>query len=479
MNEKKPARRAEDKRADGAVDWTDAPRFTALGIAETWTVTVEAEGQMVLSIGDDHVASLDSEALEQFAPTIRSCAQHLLGFIGAAPGMSTTDAAKGAIARLEGLQRYYPSSRGVMTPSFAGGYIKFDDARSLHATTAGEQAEPNSPEFDGISAVPAAPEQVQAEPAGYVLMPKRLTAENGAKGALFGEIKESIEVPCPECHDEGDDYECATCENFGRVTQDVPVSWDTIKRIYEAAVDLLAAPGAAAPAQIQEGCAIDSKGTTYHNIAEIYHQAELLESLHMWLDDHGVSRAHADGDVYSPVGRVTCLLKLKRVLPADVEQKVQAALTLAMAICDAVPSHLHATSEDGPLRHVGRLANYQEESGAHGYAAIRDAKELFEKAGLVGEAPAAPEQDEVRNQAPGSESATDWAMKHACRDLPDNYEVSIELENGYGGVLWRERGGDWHAVEGDGDLSDQINEAVERAIEAFAMKTATNEGDAA
>jgi hypothetical protein len=94
-SENKPARRAEDKRADGAVDWTDAPRFTALGIAETWAVAVEAEGQMVLSIGSDHVAGLDSETLEQFAPTIRSCAQHLLGFIGAAPVSSTAGAAKG------------------------------------------------------------------------------------------------------------------------------------------------------------------------------------------------------------------------------------------------------------------------------------------------------------------------------------------------------------------------------------------------
>jgi hypothetical protein len=88
-SETKPARRVEDKRAESAVDWTDAPRFTALGIAETWAVAVEAEGQRVLCISHEHVAGLDGECLEQFFPTIRSCAQHLLGFIGASPMTGT------------------------------------------------------------------------------------------------------------------------------------------------------------------------------------------------------------------------------------------------------------------------------------------------------------------------------------------------------------------------------------------------------
>lgn len=143
MNDNTPARRAEDKRADGAVDWTDAPRFTALGIAETWSVTVEAEGQMVLSIGCDHVAGLDGETLEQFAPTIRSCAQHLLGFIGAAPISGTAGAAKGGIASLEGLTD--DQIMDMAEPFHEIGGVKFDEvafARHLLATTAGEQAEP-------------------------------------------------------------------------------------------------------------------------------------------------------------------------------------------------------------------------------------------------------------------------------------------------------------------------------------------------
>lgn len=57
-------------------------------------------------------------------------------------------------------------------------------------------------------------------------------------------------------------------------------------------------------AAIPEGCAIDGRGTTYHNVAEIYYQAEALEALHMWLDDNGAPRVDADGKVFSPVGRV-------------------------------------------------------------------------------------------------------------------------------------------------------------------------------
>lgn len=83
-----------------------------------------------------------------------------------------------------------------------------------------------------------------AVPEGFVMMPRRLTAENGAKSLLLGEFKESIQMPCPECDGEGDD-ECLTCENMGEVSRDIPVSWDNIKAIYEMAVEHLAAPSPA------------------------------------------------------------------------------------------------------------------------------------------------------------------------------------------------------------------------------------------
>ena len=70
-----------------------------------------------------------------------------------------------------------------------------------------------------------------------VLMPKELTAENGAKGLLRGEFKGSIQLPCPECYaDEDTNYECDICSGSGHYFQVVYVSWATIKEIYAMAV---------------------------------------------------------------------------------------------------------------------------------------------------------------------------------------------------------------------------------------------------
>lgn len=92
----------------------------------------------------------------------------------------------------------------------------------------------------------AAPEQGEPIARDYVLMPKRLTAENGAKGALSGEFKEVINVTCHECDGSGEDDEydaaCAECNGTGAIEQNVAVTWDTIKDIYKRAIVLLAAP---------------------------------------------------------------------------------------------------------------------------------------------------------------------------------------------------------------------------------------------
>jgi hypothetical protein len=80
-------------------------------------------------------------------------------------------------------------------------------------------------------------------PADYVLMPRCLTAENRAKGALSGEFVESFPVACHECDGVGevdDGFKCAECDGDGQVEQRVMVEWDTIKRIYGRAVALLA-----------------------------------------------------------------------------------------------------------------------------------------------------------------------------------------------------------------------------------------------
>ena len=55
-----------------------------------------------------------------------------------------------------------------------------------------------------------------------VVMPRRLTAENGAKALLMGEFFEEFEVF--EIDEFGDEV-----SRFEKV----PVSWDTIKSIYE------------------------------------------------------------------------------------------------------------------------------------------------------------------------------------------------------------------------------------------------------
>lgn len=75
-------------------------------------------------------------------------------------------------------------------------------------------------------------------PDGYVMVPMRLTAENGAKGALSGEFSETKFVNCPECF--GDD-ECETCDGSGRIEITVPVTWTTIKEIWAKGVEQFSA----------------------------------------------------------------------------------------------------------------------------------------------------------------------------------------------------------------------------------------------
>lgn len=69
---------------------------------------------------------------------------------------------------------------------------------------------------------------------GYVLVPKKLTAENSAKSVLSGEFSETKFINCPECF--GDD-ECETCDGSGRIEITVPVTWTTIKAIWAKGVE--------------------------------------------------------------------------------------------------------------------------------------------------------------------------------------------------------------------------------------------------
>ena len=69
-----------------------------------------------------------------------------------------------------------------------------------------------------------------------VLMPKELTAENGAKKLFIGEFKESITLTCAECDEFGESEECDVCGGEGTYEQEVPITWATIKQIYSWAI---------------------------------------------------------------------------------------------------------------------------------------------------------------------------------------------------------------------------------------------------
>lgn len=71
-----------------------------------------------------------------------------------------------------------------------------------------QDAEPN---FDINGNSPVTPD-------GWVIVPKKLTAENGAKGVLSGEFSETTFISCPECF--GDD-DCETCDGSGRIEIEV------------------------------------------------------------------------------------------------------------------------------------------------------------------------------------------------------------------------------------------------------------------
>lgn len=77
-------------------------------------------------------------------------------------------------------------------------------------------------------------------PDGYCVMPLKLTSENGAKGALSGEFHVTNRIVCQSCAGEG----CEDCNDEGGWDAEIPVSWDTIKRIHEAAVEACSLPAA-------------------------------------------------------------------------------------------------------------------------------------------------------------------------------------------------------------------------------------------
>lgn len=94
----------------------------------------------------------------------------------------------------------------------------------------------------GIERLPAKPSApVAVVPQGYCVMPRHLTAENGAKALLLGEFTLQSTHECPECRELEEPSEgCEICDGEGEYGQKHTIPWDQIKFIYSKAVEGLA-----------------------------------------------------------------------------------------------------------------------------------------------------------------------------------------------------------------------------------------------
>ena len=72
-----------------------------------------------------------------------------------------------------------------------------------------------------------------ATPDGWVMVPMKLTAENGAKAALIGEFNLEYTLTCHECFGEG----CDDCSGEGAWINTIPIDWTTIKEIWAKGVE--------------------------------------------------------------------------------------------------------------------------------------------------------------------------------------------------------------------------------------------------
>jgi hypothetical protein len=91
-------------------------------------------------------------------------------------------------------------------------------------------------EYEIRTLYPAAP--VALVPEGFCIMPKSLTAENGAKALLLWDFKVEVTQDCLECSELDEPNEqCDICHGVGEYTNRHPISWDQIKSIYSKAVE--------------------------------------------------------------------------------------------------------------------------------------------------------------------------------------------------------------------------------------------------
>lgn len=121
------------------------------------------------------------------------------------------------------------------------GYIDPSSLKTYRGQMAGGTWSPEKRTLSGLNITLPFYLSAPVVPDGYCVMPKALTAENGAKYALSGEFKVSRTVTCNECGGDG----CNDCGDAGEFEEEITVPWDTIKEIYRAAVGVCAQPNAA------------------------------------------------------------------------------------------------------------------------------------------------------------------------------------------------------------------------------------------
>ncbi len=68
------------------------------------------------------------------------------------------------------------------------------------------------------------------------------------------------------------------------------------------------------------------------------------------------------------------------------------------------------------------------------------------------------------------------AIERAARELPDGYSIEIEVECGFAGVRWSGPDCEWHNIDGEGYLSDDVTEAIDAVI-ARALPQSMGKGE--
>jgi hypothetical protein len=129
-------------------------------------------------------------------------------------------------------------SNKILTPEELNELIELaEDGYKLHVSN-GSHNEFLREDKDILRKAKEYLKQMTEQPEEKILLPKKLTAENGMKTLLIGEFRESIKVKNEEycgCND------CNFCFDFPDtpeyITRVVDVEWDTIKKIYNKIVE--------------------------------------------------------------------------------------------------------------------------------------------------------------------------------------------------------------------------------------------------